>query len=229
MLQSLYGNIMLEFIKRATEILSRQASHLDDKKIQKSLKFISLLFDWHENKNLIATRDPFYFLKRDYFDSMEFSNYLQKGEHVDIGTGAGIPGIILSILRPDDQFVLVDRRKYPIRFLEHVKLALNLDNISIRQEDVSELSLSNAPKSVILKNFSNKKISNLPMEKKMSYLYKLIKSRVSGNYAVLVLTGSLALEMPQKLHLPNYGDVSVKVKKLSSPFFDESKYILEMI
>ena len=160
---------------------------------------------------------------------MQFSNYLKKGEHIDIGTGAGIPGVILSILRPDDQFVLIDRREYPIRFLEHVKLALNLDNICIMQEDVSELSLSSTPKSVIMKNFSNKKISNLPITKKMSYLYKLIKSRVSGDYAILVLTGSLALEMPRTLTLPTHGEVTVKVEKLISPFFDESKYILEMI
>ncbi len=220
---------MLEFNKEATKILSCQASHLDEQTIKKSLKFIRLLFDWHENKNLIATRDPLYFLKRDYFDSIQFSNYLKKGEHIDLGTGAGIPGIILSILRPDDQFVLIDRREYPIRFLEHVQLALNLENVSIKQQDVSKLSLRSTPKSVILKNFSNKKISNLPITKKMSYLYKLIKTRVSGNYAILVLTGSLALEMPQTLNLPNHGDVSVKVKKLISPFFDESKYILEMI
>ena len=63
----------------------------------------------------------------------------------------------------------------------------------------------------------------------MSYLYKLIKTRVSGDYVILVLTGSLALEMPKTLSLPNVGEVSVRVKKLSSPFFDECKYILEMI
>ncbi len=220
---------MLEFNKEATNILSSHSLHLDDKIIEKSLQFVRLLFDWHENKNLIATRDPLYFLKRDFYDSIQFSNYLKKGEHIDIGTGAGIPGVILSILRPDDQFVLIDRREYPIRFLEHVKLVLDLDNISIKKLDVSKLSLSSTPTTVIFKNFSNKKISNLPVTKKMSYLYKLIKSRVSGDYAILFLTGSLVSEMPQTLSLPNYGKVSVRVKKLTSPFFDESKYILEMI
>ena len=228
MLQSLYGFIMLEFNKEATNILSGQASYLDDKTIEKSLRFIKLLFDWHENKNLISTRDPLYFLKRDFYDTLQFSNYLKKGEHIDIGTGAGIPGVILSILRPNDRFVLVDRRDYPIRFLEHAQLVLNLENISIKKVDVNKLSLSSTPSSVILKNFSNKKISNLPMMKKMSYLYKLIKSRVRGDYAILVLTGSLALEMPNTLKIPHLGEASVKVNKLISPFFTECKYILEM-
>ena len=66
------------------------------------------------------------------------------------------------------------------------------------------------------------------MMKKMSYLYKLIKSRVRGDYAILVLTGSLALEMPNTLKIPHLGEVSVKVNKLISPFFTECKYILEM-
>ena len=229
MLQSLYGFIMLEFKKEATKILSSQTSHLDVKTIEKSLKFVKLLFDWHDRKNLISTRDPLYFLKRDFYDSIQFSNYLNNGQHIDVGTGAGIPGLILSILRPNDQFVLVDRREYPIRFLQHAQLALKLDNISIMQVDVNKLSLASTPTSIILKNFSNKKISNLPVRKKMSYLYKLIKTRVSGDYVILVLTGSLALEMPKTLSLPNVGEVSVRVKKLTSPFFDECKYILEMI
>ena len=229
MLQSLYGFIMLEFKKEATKILSSQTSHLDVKTIEKSLKFVKLLFDWHDKKNLISTRDPLYFLKRDFYDTIQFSNYLNNGQHIDVGTGAGIPGLILSILRPNDQFVLVDRREYSIRFLQHAQLALKLDNISIMQVDVNKLSLSSTPTSIILKNFSNKKISNLPVRKKMSYLYKLIKTRVTGDYAILVLTGSLALEMPKTLSLPNVGEVSVRVKKLNSPFFDECKYILEMI
>ena len=229
MLQSLYGFIMLEFKKEATKILSSQTSHLDVKAIEKSLKFVKLLFDWHDKKNLISTRDPLYFLKRDFYDIIQFSNYLNNGQHIDVGTGAGIPGLILSILRPNDQFVLVDRREYSIRFLQHAQLALKLDNISIMQVDINKLSLSSTPTSIILKNFSNKKISNLPVRKKMSYLYKLIKTRVSGDYVILVLTGSLALEMPKTLSLPNVGEVSVRVKKLNSPFFDECKYILEMI
>ena len=63
----------------------------------------------------------------------------------------------------------------------------------------------------------------------MGYLYRLIKSRVSGHYVILVLTGSLALKMPKTLSLPNVGVAAVSVKKLTSPFFNESKYILEMI
>ena len=229
MLQSSYGFIMLEFIKEATNILNSQAPYLDDRTIGKSLHFIELLFNWHENKNLIATRDPLYFLKRDFFDTIQFSHHLKKGKHVDIGTGAGIPGVILAILRPDDQFVLVDRREYPIRFLQHVQLALNLENISIEQVDVNKLSLHSTPTSIILKNFSNKRVSNLPMRKKMTYLYELIKSKVNGDYAILVLTGSLALDMPQKITLPNLGEITVRVKKLTSPFFGERKYILEML
>ena len=229
MLQSLYGFIMLEFDREAAKILSSQTLHIDDKTIEKSLKFIKLLFDWHDNKNLISTRDPLYFLKRDFYDTIQFSDYLKQGQHIDVGTGAGIPGLILSILRPNDEFILVDRREYPIRFLQHAQMVLDLDNISIKQVDVNKLSLSSVPTSIIMKNFSNKKISNLPITKKMGYLYRLIKSRVSGDYVILVLTGSLALKMPKTLSLPNVGVASVSVKKLTSPFFNECKYILEMI
>lgn len=215
--------------------LQKKIKHVNDKLVlpfnseiqSKFSQFIEILFKWHDNKNLISTKDPEYFLQRDYSDSILLSRFLSPGLHLDLGTGAGIPGIILSIIRPLDKFILVDRRDYPIRFLEHVKLSLNLDNIELLKVDVKDICLDVTPDTVVIKNFSNKNISGLPMVKKMSYILKLLSSRLPGIKRILVLTGSPALDVPKLLQLEDK-PVSCQTHELTSPFFSQNKYILEM-
>ncbi len=215
--------------------LQKKIKHVNDKLIfplnseiqSKFSLFIEILFKWHEKKNLISTRDPEYFLKRDYSDSILLSHFLSRGLHLDVGTGAGIPGVILSIIRPSDKFILVDRRDYPMRFLEHVKLSLNLDNIELLKVDVKDICLDVSPNTVVFKNFSNKKISGLPMLKKMPYMFKLINSRLPRVKKVLVLTGSPALDLPEVLQYDNKS-INCQTHELTSPFFSQNKYILEM-
>ena len=133
----------------------------------------------------------------------------------------------MSIIRPLDKFILVDRRDYPIRFLEHVKLSLNLDNIELLKVDVKDICLDVTPDTVVIKNFSNKSISGLPMVKKMSYIFKLLSYRLPGIKRILVLTGSPALDVPKLLQLEDK-PVSCQTHELTSPFFSQNKYILEM-
>ncbi len=219
---------MFDLKKDAEKIFSNTNFVSDDDQFIKSIKFAEILFDWHSKKNLISTKNPAHFLKRDFYDSIMLSRHLKGGVNVDIGTGAGIPGIILSILNPHDHFILIDRREYPIRFLEHIKLVLDLTNVEIIKSDAKDIPQDIRPRTVIFKNFSNKKISGLSFEKKMIYINKLIKSRIPSNFTILVLTGSVALDIPKSVYFRDSDSVNCKVHELPSPFFDVSKYLLEM-
>ena len=200
----------------------------DDTQLIKSTKFTEVLFDWHSKKNLISTQNPQHFLKRDFYDSIMLSKFLKGGVNIDVGTGAGIPGLILSILNPDDQFILIDRREYPVRFLEHIRLILDLGNIEIIKSDAKDIPVGMQPETVIFKNFSNKKISGLSFEKKMIHINKLLKSRIRTKFTILVLTGSVALDIPKSIYFRDSDSVDCKVHELPSPFFDVGKYVLEM-
>ena len=88
-----------------------------DKKSTKLLRgYMDLLFRWHEKNNILSTRDRKYFIQRDLFDSMSMMNNLPEGHLLDIGTGAGIPGILISFFRPAINVSLLDRRDNAIRF-----------------------------------------------------------------------------------------------------------------
>ena len=64
------------------------------------------------------------------FDSLSILKHLPAGNLLDIGTGGGIPGMLLSFFISNNT-ILLDRRQNAIRFLEHAKLKLDLNNVKI--------------------------------------------------------------------------------------------------
>ena len=86
-------------------------------------EYIELLFKWHEKSNILSTRDKKYFIQRDMFDSLSILKHLPAGNLLDIGTGGGIPGMLLSFFISNDA-ILIDRRLNAIRFLEYWTLRL---------------------------------------------------------------------------------------------------------
>lgn len=100
---------------------SRQQAHL--------IAFLSLLSKWNRAYNLTAVRDPLQMVGRHLLDSLVLLPHLPRGDCLDLGTGAGLPGILLAIMRPDSRFLLLDGNSKKIRFVRQVKLELGLENI----------------------------------------------------------------------------------------------------
>jgi 16S rRNA (guanine(527)-N(7))-methyltransferase RsmG len=219
-------------IKRDPEldkILKALSLNVDDSIIKTIEEYFELLFKWHEQNNIISTRDRTYFLQRDFFDSLSMLNHLPKGALLDIGTGAGIPGILLSFFRPDDHITLLDRRDNPIRFLEHVKLILKLENIDIVKTDINKMIITESPAAVIFKNFSNKVVSKLTFEAKLAYMVNMVRNNLGATSKIFLLTGSnvLTLEDDMNKHCDNL-NAKIAIMKIETPYFDTNRYILEI-
>ncbi|MBT2970160.1 MAG: 16S rRNA (guanine(527)-N(7))-methyltransferase RsmG [Candidatus Thiodiazotropha sp. (ex Ctena orbiculata)] len=102
---------------------------IDSRQQSLLIGFLSLLVKWNRAYNLTAVRDPLQMVGRHLLDSLVLLPHLRPGECLDIGTGAGLPGIPLAIMRPDIRFVLLDGNSKKIRFVRQVKLELGLENI----------------------------------------------------------------------------------------------------
>lgn len=82
---------------------------LDEKQIDSFFVYMNLLLEWNQKMNLTAILDPDEIIVKHFLDSLTIEKYLKDGSKViDIGTGAGFPGIPLAIYRQNVQFLLAD-------------------------------------------------------------------------------------------------------------------------
>jgi 16S rRNA (guanine527-N7)-methyltransferase len=110
---------------------------------------------WNKAYNLTAVRDPDAMVSRHVFDSLSALPYVQ-GKHVlDVGTGAGLPGIPLAMCMPDSSLVLVDSNGKKIRFLEHVIAELGLLNVQALQVRVESYKADYLFDSIISRAYSS--------------------------------------------------------------------------
>jgi 16S rRNA (guanine527-N7)-methyltransferase len=103
---------------------------------QKLIDYLSLLSRWNQAFNLTAIRDPEEMLTKHVVDSLAVAPYI-KGKHlIDVGSGAGLPGLILAMISPDQQWTLLDSNGKKTRFLLQAKAMLGLQNVTVVQARV---------------------------------------------------------------------------------------------
>ena len=211
------------------DVLKTLSIDLDDRTIANINMYLDILFSWHAKNNILSTRDPSYFLKRDFFDSLSMLPYLPSGPILDIGTGAGIPGILLAFIRNTENIVLLDRRDNAIRFLEHAKLKLCLQNVDIIKSDVNKLKMNVKPSAILMKNFSNKIISKMDLESKLCYIISIIRNKLGFDSKIFLLSGSNMLDVnTDKEFYEVKTNSKLKVIKIETPYFQTNRYLLEI-
>lgn len=102
------------------------------------LRYVELLAKWNRAYNLTAVRDPEQMIERHLLDSLSILPFLQDGDCLDVGSGAGLPGLILALARPAQYWVLLDANNKKVRFIEQAILELgcgNAEAVQSRLED----------------------------------------------------------------------------------------------
>lgn len=112
---------------------------LDRFRADRLLRFAGLLERWNRAFNLVSRRDMGRLYQRHLLDSLTLAPLLRGREVLDLGTGAGLPGVPLAIAREDVHFTLVDRNERRIRFVDRAVRELELGNVTARALDVREL------------------------------------------------------------------------------------------
>ena len=105
---------------------------------QKLLHYLHLIVKWNKHFNLSGITAIQEMVPLHLLDSLAISPYLEGERILDIGSGAGLPGIPLAIANPDKNFVLLDSNGKKTRFLFQVKVALELSNVEVIDARVDE-------------------------------------------------------------------------------------------
>jgi 16S rRNA (guanine527-N7)-methyltransferase len=104
------------------------------------IEFGGLLLAWNRAFNLISRKDQDRLYHRHLLDSLSVAPWLFGSRVMDLGTGAGLPGLPLAIACPEQAFTLVDRNERKIRFVKQSVRQLGIDNVEALCGDVADVA-----------------------------------------------------------------------------------------
>ena len=201
------------FKKKMNELLSEINIEINENKIDMFYLYMQELLEWNEKINLTAIEDENEIILKHFIDSLTVQKYIKNAQNIiDIGTGAGFPGIPLAIVNEKSNIVLLDSLNKRINFLNNVIQKLELSNVKAihgRAEDLAKIvqhrekydiviSRAVAPFNVLLEYM-------LPFNKVNSYTIAMKGSNIEevdiSNNALKKLGGKI--EKIEKINLPN--------------------------
>lgn len=131
--------------------LSADVAHLSSR----LLRYIELITKWNSTHNLTSVRNPESMITRHMLDSLVVLPHISGPNIVDVGSGAGLPGIPIALARPEWQVVMVESNQKKAVFMQQVVVELRLQNVSIRQERVEKIKPGDKVNTVISRAFSS--------------------------------------------------------------------------
>lgn len=138
-----------EVARRLPAALTRADWSLPEGAAERIAAYLAELVRWNRAYNLTAVTDPAEMVERHVMDSLSVRPFLSGRRILDAGTGAGLPGVVLAIAEPERHFLLVDSSLKKVRFLKHVKRALELDNIEPLHARLESLTLEPPPDEIL--------------------------------------------------------------------------------
>lgn len=129
-----------EFEEKLNSYLAEINIKLNEEQIKQFYDYMNLLLEWNEKINLTAITDKDEIILKHFVDCLTISKYIKENACIiDVGTGAGFPGIPLKIARKDVKIVLMDSLNKRINFLNEVIQSLKLENIETIHSRAEEL------------------------------------------------------------------------------------------
>jgi 16S rRNA (guanine527-N7)-methyltransferase len=119
------------------------------------MEYVTELMNWNRVYNLTSVRKPADIITRHILDSLSVIPYLQGERILDIGTGAGLPGIPLAIACPEREFVLMDSSSKKLRFVQQTLGILELENVTLENVRVEDYKPDRLFDTIICRAFSD--------------------------------------------------------------------------
>jgi 16S rRNA (guanine527-N7)-methyltransferase len=122
---------------------------------QKLMDYLALLQKWNKVYNLTAIRNAEQMISHHLLDSLVVLPHLWPGKWLDVGCGAGLPGLVLAITRPEWQFTLLDSNSKKTSFVQQVIIELGLHNVNVRCARVEEMQSDEKFDGIISRAFAD--------------------------------------------------------------------------
>lgn len=194
--------------------IARLELDVSEQSVEKLLWFSELLKEWSQTYNLIAPQERQALLGRHLLDSLAIAPFLQPGTLLDVGTGAGFPGLPLAIILPELETTLIDGAGKKIRFIRHVARTLKLNNVHplhVRAEAMDS--------TLEFANITSRALSSL------SDFAGLVRPLMGASTRLLAMKG--AIPDAELEELPAWVNVDA-VEPLSVPYLQAERHLVIM-
>ncbi|MEN7343065.1 MAG: 16S rRNA (guanine(527)-N(7))-methyltransferase RsmG [Pseudomonadota bacterium] len=128
---------------------------LDAAKQEQMLALINELLKWNRAYNLTAIKAPDAMLRKHLLDSLSIQPFLRGSRLLDVGTGAGFPGLPLAIVEPAREWILLDSNAKKLRFIDHVAATLGIHNVQTAHARIEQFSTTDAFDTIVCRAFSS--------------------------------------------------------------------------
>ncbi|MBL4762936.1 MAG: 16S rRNA (guanine(527)-N(7))-methyltransferase RsmG [Gammaproteobacteria bacterium] len=149
--------------------------------------YLALLYKWNKRYNLTAIKTPEEAVTQHILDSASIIPYLAKplaagpSRLLDVGTGAGLPGLVLAVLCPDNEYMLLDSNGKKIRFLRQVIIELGLTGVQVLQQRVEDVKSEDLFDTITVRAFS-----------RLAELVKLCGPLLTADGRILAMKGAVS-------------------------------------
>ncbi|MGL4652909.1 MAG: 16S rRNA (guanine(527)-N(7))-methyltransferase RsmG [Cetobacterium sp.] len=203
-----------------------------DEKVNNLVKYLEYLVEYNTHTNLTAIRDTKDAIEKHFLDSLLLQNLLdekQGKKAIDIGTGAGFPGMVLAIFNPNVEFVLMDSVGKKTTFLQNVKEMLNLNNVTVVNSRAEDYINDENRESFDIGLCRGVNKLNVILEYMIPFIkvgghflaQKMVGTEEEGEATNALDTLGAKIVTVHKYNLPNYGDERLVVEILKETSTDK--------
>ena len=183
---------------------------LSENQINQLLAYHELIIKWNKVYNLSAIRDPIESIKKHLLDSLSILSFIKPGLLLDVGSGAGLPGIVIAIMKPTTAVFTIDSVGKKCRFMQTVKTELSLANLTVINNRVEAFSYEEAFPQIVSRAFS----SAVDTLEKTQHL-------ISTDGTYLLMKGD-------NIDQENFENMNSRVHVLKVPFVSDKRSLLEI-
>lgn len=145
----------MNLAEQLTQGVAQLGLTLNDAASKKLLHYLELLQKWNKVYNLTAIRQPEQMVTYHLLDSLAVLPYLEAGHWLDVGCGAGLPGLVLAIAQPEWRFTLLDSNSKKASFVQQAIIDLQLDNVTVCCTRVENWQIDEKFDGIISRAFAN--------------------------------------------------------------------------
>ena len=194
---------------------------LEEKQVEQFYEYMNLLLEWNEKINLTAITEPKEIILKHFIDSLTIEKYIEQSQKViDVGTGAGFPGIPLSIIKQNIEITLLDSLNKRITFLNEIVSSLQLKNIKTVHARVEEFA-KNKKEREIYDIATSRAVA--PLNVLLEYLLPLVKV---GGYCICMKGSNIEEIKEAEKALEILGGKIEKIENINLPDSDIKRNII---